>query len=63
MLGKSLGSPTHINVAKATMAALLEQQRPDVVARERGKNPEDIFPPALLAAYRSAELMKTEVGR
>ena len=34
-----------------------------VVARERGKNPEDIFPAALLAAYRSAELMKTEVGK
>ena len=63
VLGKSLGSPTHINVAKATMAALTEQQRPDQAARARGKNPEDIFPPALLAAYRSAELMKTEVGK
>ena len=63
VLGKSLGSPTHINVAKATMAALTEQQRPDVVARERGLKPEEIFPPALLAAYRSAELMKTEVGK
>ena len=60
VLGKSLGSPTHINVAKATMAALLTQQRPDEVARARGKRAEEIFPPALLAAYRSAELMKTE---
>ena len=57
VLGKSLGSPTHVNVAKATMAALLEQQRPDEVAKARGKRPEEIFPPALLAAYNSAELM------
>ena len=63
VLGKSLGSPTHVNVAKATMAALMTQHRPDVVAKERGKRAEEIFPPALLAAYRSAELMKTEVGR
>ena len=63
VLGKSLGSPTHINVAQATMAALLEQQRPDEVARARGKRAEEIFPPALLAAYRSAELMKTEAKK
>lgn len=62
VLGKSLGSPTHVNVAKATMAALLGQDRPDVIAKARGKNPEDLFPPALLAAYRSAELMKTQFG-
>jgi small subunit ribosomal protein S5 len=63
VLGKSLGSPTHVNVAKATMAALMTQQRPDQVARARGKQADEIFPPALLAAYRSAELMKTEVGK
>ena len=63
VLGKSLGSPTHVNVAKATMAALLTQQRPDQVAKARGKQADEIFPPALLAAYRSAELMKTEVGK
>ena len=62
VLAKSLGSPTHINVARATMAAIEGQRRPDEVARARGKKPEDIFPPALLAAYRSAELMKTQVG-
>ncbi|HSF84914.1 MAG TPA: 30S ribosomal protein S5 [Acidimicrobiia bacterium] len=62
VLAKSLGSPTHINVARATMAAIEAQRRPDEVARARGKKPEDIFPPALLAAYRSAELMKTQVG-
>jgi len=60
VLAKSLGSPTHINVAKATVAALKGQQRPDEVAKARGKRAEDIFPPALLAAYNSAELMRTK---
>jgi len=63
VLAKSQGSPTHINVAKATMEALLGQQRPDEVAKARGKRAEEIFPPALLAAYNSAELMRTEVGK
>ncbi len=62
ILAKSLGSPTHVNVAKATMDALMSQQRPDEVAKARGKSAEEIFPPALLVAYRSAELMKTRVG-
>jgi small subunit ribosomal protein S5 len=60
VLAKSLGSATHVNVAKATVEALLSQQRPDEVAKARGKRPEELFPPALLAAYRSAELMKSE---
>jgi small subunit ribosomal protein S5 len=62
ILSKSLGSPTHVNVAKATVNALLSQQRPDVVAKGRGKRPEELFPPALLAAYRSAELAKNQAG-
>ena len=60
VLAKSLGSPTHINVAKATVNALKGQQRPDEVAKARGKRAEEIFPPALLAAYNSAELMRTK---
>ena len=59
VLAKSLGSPTHLNVAKATMNALMTQQRPDVVAQRRNKTPEEIAPPALLAAYRTAELGST----
>jgi small subunit ribosomal protein S5 len=59
VLAKSLGSPTHVNVAKATVAALKGQQRPDEVAKARGKRAEEIFPPALLAAYNSAELKRT----
>lgn len=62
ILAKSLGSPTHVNVAKATVRALLSQQRPDVVAKARGKRAEELFPPALLAAYRSTELARTRIG-
>ncbi len=62
VLAKSLGSPTHINVAKATMDALMSQRRPDRVAALRGKRAEDVTPPALLAAYRSAELTRTKIG-
>jgi small subunit ribosomal protein S5 len=57
-LAKSLGSPTHLNVAKAAMNALTGQRRPDEVARARGKQAEDIVPPGLLAAYRSAESVR-----
>jgi small subunit ribosomal protein S5 len=61
VLAKSLGSSTHINVAKATVDALKSQMRPDQVAKARGKRAEEIFPPALLAAYNSSELARTKV--
>ena len=57
-LAKSLGSPTHLNVAKAAMNALTGQRRPDEVAKLRGKKPEDIVPPGLLAAYNSTEALR-----
>lgn len=57
-LAKSLGAPTHLNVARAAMNALLAQRRPDEVARLRGKQAEDFVPPGLLAAYRSTESMR-----
>jgi small subunit ribosomal protein S5 len=57
-LAKSLGSPSHLNVARATMNALMGQRRPDEVARLRGKRPEEFVPPALLDAYRSTEAMR-----
>jgi small subunit ribosomal protein S5 len=57
-LAKSLGSPTHLNVAKAAMNALTTQRRPDEIARLRGKQAEDIVPPGLLAAYRSTEALR-----
>ncbi|HEX6946659.1 MAG TPA: 30S ribosomal protein S5 [Acidimicrobiia bacterium] len=59
-LAKSLGSPTHINVAKAAMDALTSQRRPDEVAKLRGRRAEDFVPPKLLAAYNSAESMRAE---
>lgn len=61
-LAKSLGSPTHLNVALATVDALKKQRRPDEVARMRGKRPEEIIPPGLLAAYRSAESLRAAGG-
>jgi small subunit ribosomal protein S5 len=57
-LAKSLGSPTHLNVAKAAMNALTGQRRPDEVAKLRGKRAEDIVPPGLLGAYRGTESMR-----
>jgi small subunit ribosomal protein S5 len=61
-LAKSLGSPTHLNVAKATVDGLKGQRRPDEIARARGKQADDIFPPAVLAAYRSTEAMRAAAG-
>lgn len=60
-LAKSLGSPTHLNVAKAAMDALTGQRRPDEVAKLRGKKAEDIVPPGLLAAYRGTESVRAQV--
>lgn len=57
-LAKSLGSPTHLNVARATLDALHQQRRPDDVARLRGKQADDVVPPGLLAAYRSTESLR-----
>lgn len=62
VLAKSLGSPTHVNVARATINALFAQQRPDQTARRRGKTAEEVSPPALLAAYRTAEMMRAQPG-
>ncbi|MDE0709936.1 MAG: 30S ribosomal protein S5 [Acidimicrobiia bacterium] len=61
-LAKSLGAPTHLNVAKATINGLKAQRRPEEVAKARGKTPEEITPPGLLAAYRSTEMMRASGG-
>jgi small subunit ribosomal protein S5 len=61
-LAKSLGSPTHLNVAKAAISGLRSQRRPDEVARLRGKKVEDIVPPGLLAAYNSTEAMRAQTN-
>jgi small subunit ribosomal protein S5 len=58
ILAKSLGSPTHINVAKATMQGLLNQRTPDIVAKLRGKKPSEVAPPGLVAAYENTKAQK-----
>ena len=59
ILAKSLGSPTHLNVAKATINGLLNQRTPDMVAGLRGKKPSEVAPPGLVKAY---EKTKAETG-
>ncbi len=55
ILAKSLGSPTHLNVAKATLNGLLEQRTPEGVAKIRGKKKEEVSPPGLIQAYESTK--------
>ena len=55
VLAKSLGSSNHINVAKATVNGLRNQKRPDEIAKLRGLSEDEIFPKALLKAYRETE--------
>jgi len=55
VLCKSIGSPNHINVARATIAGLQDLKRPDEIARLRGLDPEEFVPAGLLQAYRESE--------
>jgi small subunit ribosomal protein S5 len=45
ILAKSLGTPTPINLLKATVDGLKNLRRPDEVARRRGKAISDVLPP------------------
>ena len=58
ILAKSLGSPTHLNVAKATINGLLNQRTPDMVAGLRGKKPSEVAPPGLVKAYEKTKAEK-----
>ena len=60
VLCKSLGSSNHINVARATIAGLKAQRRPDDVARLRGLSPDEFVPPGLLNAYKETERERRE---
>lgn len=52
VLCKSLGSSTHINVARATIDGLKSLRWPDEVARLRGLEPEEFLPTGLWEAYK-----------
>ena len=56
VLCKSLGSPNHINVARATIGGLKSLRRPDEVARMRGLDPEEFLPAGLWAAYQATRV-------
>ena len=58
ILAKSLGSPTHLNVAKATINGLLNQRTPDMVAGLRGKKPSEVAPAGLVEAYEKTKAEK-----
>src|ERR671918_667358 len=60
VLCKSLGSPNHINVARATIAGLKALKRPDQVAKARGLSPEEIMPNAIWQAYRESERQRAQ---
>ena len=55
VLCKSIGSPNHINVARATIAGLQDLKRPDEIARLRGLDPEEFVPAGLLQAYKESQ--------
>ncbi len=55
VLCKSLGSPNHINVARATINGLAALKRPDEIAALRGIDAEEFMPAGLLKAYRDSE--------
>jgi small subunit ribosomal protein S5 len=61
VLAKSLGSSNAINVSRATINGLRSLQRPDEIARRRGKSVEEVTPPGLLRAYREANAPKHHV--
>ena len=62
VLCKSLGSSNHINVARATIAALQQLKRPDEVARLRGLHPDEFVPAGMLRAYNETRRARAAAG-
>ena len=60
VLCKSLGSPNHINVARATINGLMGLRRPDEIARLRGLEPDEFLPAGLWQAYKESEREASE---
>ena len=63
VLCKSLGSPNHINVARATIDGLRNLQRPDQIASLRGLAAEEFVPGGMLAAYKESERTVRELDK
>ena len=63
VLCKSLGSPNHINVARATIDGLANLQRPDEVAKLRGLAAEEFVPTGMLEAYKESERTVRELEK
>lgn len=55
VLAKSLGSANAINVSRATIEGLRSLKRPDVIAKLRGKSPEECATKGMLKAYQERE--------
>jgi small subunit ribosomal protein S5 len=62
VLCKSLGSSNHINVARATIAALQGLRKPDEVARLRGLHADEFVPAGMLKAYTVGRKARATVG-
>jgi small subunit ribosomal protein S5 len=62
VLCKSLGSSNHINVARATIAALQGLRKPDEVARLRGLHADEFVPAGMLKAYTEGRKARATVG-
>jgi small subunit ribosomal protein S5 len=61
VLAKSLGSSNAINVSRATINGLQSLRRPDVIAKMRGKSPEEVSTGGMLRAYQERNRPKPDV--
>ena len=62
VLSKSMGSPTAVNMVRATVAALKQLEEPEEIAARRGLSLEEVAPDALLRA-RAAGIAEARKAR